>query len=510
MVNQILNTAAIRKQFPALQEKRTILDATASTQIPLPLMDFKNSAMLFYANVHRGSYEASSITTSAFEAAFSVAANFINARSVKETVMGENTTKMINAVKDSLRPEFRNGDNIVTTGLEHNANFVTWKAGLIPELKEYGRTVDLRIVDFDHRTGDLDMKQLADLVDERTKLVAVTGASNFMAVKPDIKKIAKIAHQSNYSQPNGMNGSYILVDGAQLVPSAYVDVQDLDIDFLAWSYHKMSAAQGLGGLFIRANIGETLRPFAFGGDHVAEVGRSNITFKDLPWKFMTGTPNVLETIGSGYGTSMLVNIGLNNMFLEDQVDKDTRAELLGQQMLTRILMYTPKPGDPEIKYFDISYNAADLEKAVWKAFIGSHPDIPSHLKDPEERANMVRNRVQTAMHNITAHEEEIMRPALERLVEMPNVTVYGPRDVTKRAALIAFNINGMNPHDVSRMLNAEKYGNIESRSGTHCASVAHEDLMLPGSVRISGYVYTDDDDLLKATDAIESVSRSTQ
>ena len=502
----MLNTKAVRTQFPAFDGDRVILDATASTQIPRPLMEYKAKASDLYANVHRGKYRASDITTLAYEAGFTIAANLINARSIKEIVMGQGTTDLINGVKNSLRPEFRDGDNIVTTALEHNANYVSWKKGLIPELAQYGRNIELRIVDFDPKTGELDMSQLTDLVDERTKLLAVTGASNFMGIKTDVTELARIAHQGGYTQPNGRDGAYILIDGAQLVPSTFVDVQASDLDFLVWSYHKMSSAQGLGGLFIRQEIGETLEPFAYGGDHVNDVSREEITFKGLPWKFMTGTPNILETIGSGFGTSFLINAGLGHLF-DGSESADEQIDLRGRQILTNILMYSARGDDPKIQFSEIPYNSTTADEDACFEFLESNSDIAERMHDPVERLKLTQEYVRNAMNNITLHEEEIMQPALTQLSSIQGLNIYGPLDARLRSPLIAMNIEGLDPHDISRELNKEKYGNIESRSGNHCASIAHNDLGIESTFRISGYIYTDESDISTAINAIEAISR---
>ena len=503
----MLNTSAIRSHFPAFSEDRIILDATASTQIPQPLLDYKSKSSRFYANVHRGKYSASNITTLAYEAGFTVAANLINARSIKEIVMGQGTTDVINCVKNSLRPEFKDGDNIVTTALEHNANFVSWKAGLIPELAQYGRNIELRIVDFDHKTGELDISQLKDFVDERTKLLTVTGASNFMGTKTNINELAKIAHQGGYTQPNGREGAYILVDGAQLVPSTFVDVQASDLDFLVWSYHKMSSAQGLGGLFIRQEIGETLAPFAHGGDHVEEVSRDKIKFKNLPWKFMIGTPNILETIGSGFGTSFLINAGLGHIY-DESASVDEQKDLRGKQILTNILMYTGRCDDPKIQFSEIPYNSTNTDQQACMEFLTNHPEIAEIMQDPSERLKFTQKSVRNAMQNITLHEEQIMQPTLNILSEIPEVTIYGPLDARLRSPLISMNIGGLDPHDVSREINRSKYGFVESRSGNHCASIAHKDLDVEATLRISGYIYTNLADLDTAVNAIKDISRS--
>src|SRR5262249_18445509 len=168
-------------------------------------------------------------------------AQWVNAPSRRSIVTYRGTTEAINSVMYSLLTEFRDGDNVVTTLLEHNSNFVPWFAMCREILPRFGRHVGCRVARFDHLTGELDLEHLAELVDERTKLVCVTGASNFMGSKPPLSRIREIADASGYVRDDGSTGSLLLVDAAQLVPSSHVDVQQLDVDYLAFSCHKLLA-----------------------------------------------------------------------------------------------------------------------------------------------------------------------------------------------------------------------------------------------------------------------------
>ena len=149
----------------------------------------------------------------------------------------------------SLLTEFRDGDNVVTTLMEHNSNYVPWYAMCREILPRFGIRVECRLARFDPVAGTLDLDHLASLVDRRTKLVCCTGASNFFGTKPALRTVRAIANSSGYPQPDGENRSLLVVDGAQLVPGTYVDMQDLDADFLAFSMHKMIAPFGVGVLY---------------------------------------------------------------------------------------------------------------------------------------------------------------------------------------------------------------------------------------------------------------------
>ncbi len=154
----------------------------------------------------------------------------------------------------SLQSDFRDGDNVVTTMMEHNSNFVPWYALCREILPRFGRRVECRVARFDHRTGELDLDHLAELVDARTKLVCVTGASNFLGTKPPLPLVRAIADRSGYVQPSGEVGSLLLVDAAQLAPSTSVDVQALDVDYLAFSFHKLLAPFGVGVLYAKEHL----------------------------------------------------------------------------------------------------------------------------------------------------------------------------------------------------------------------------------------------------------------
>ena len=154
----------------------------------------------------------------------------------------------------SLLTEFRDGDNVVTTLMEHNSNYVPWHALCREILPRLGRRVDCRLARFDPATGELDTDHLASLIDARTKLVCCTGASNFLGTRTPLAAIRALAGASGYRQPSGERRSYLLVDGAQLVPGSFVDVQALGVDYLAFSFHKMLAPFGVGVLYARERL----------------------------------------------------------------------------------------------------------------------------------------------------------------------------------------------------------------------------------------------------------------
>lgn len=382
---------AIRSHFLFPQEDRVVTNNAASTQPPRELLELYRTLAPQYENVHRGQSEASQATTRLFEAAYDDIARFVAAPSRRNVVIVRNATEAHNAVMYSLLTRFRDGDNVVTTTMEHNSNYVPWFAMCTQILPALGRRVDCRLARFDPVTGALDLDHLASLIDARTKLVCCTGASNFLGTKNPLAAIRALADASGYVQPNGESRSYLLVDGAQLVPAAFVDVQDLDVDYLSFSFHKMLAPFGTGALIAKEHLLETSLPFMYGGDMVAgdEVFADRVGYNTLPWKFAAGTPNILGTIVSGQAVRLLLDLAL-----------------------------TPR----QSLYFG---SATPIE-----------PGTVAH-----------------AMRRVGEWTRALTAQALDRLASIAGLTIYGPRDAERRSALIAFNVSGHDPVELARALN---------------------------------------------------------
>jgi cysteine desulfurase/selenocysteine lyase len=504
-----LDINSIREHFPFLQEAidfrvknpskdtRIFTDSTASTQMPKEILEVIAKKLFSYANIHRGQYNASIETTEEFERVYNIAANLVNADSWREIILGRNATEMINLVMRGMAGQFRHGDNVVTTKLEHNSDYVPWY-GLQQSLANFGKHIDVRVVDFDPETGELDMGQLESMVDSRTKIVACTGASNFMGIKPDIKRIGAIAHSSKYEQPDGSRGSYFLVDGAQLVPGTPVDVQDIGCDFLAWSFHKMLVPLGVGGLYGRKAVMEQLDPFLFGGDMIQDADVGMVTYKELPWKFTAGTPNILGGIASGYGMIFLMNLGLGNMNRNVAGDVATEIGRQNRAIETEVLMNTPR-GD-----FGYKFSVPKHLHEQFREYLRRHPNIAEALRNPEARIERTRETVKRAMGNINAHTRELTQYGLDLLSKDPRIKIYGPMDASKRTSLIAFNIDGIDAESLATHLNKR---HVEVRSGHHCASLAHHYLGIPGSERMSFYVYNTKKEVEAAVEAVHEMSR---
>ena len=307
-----LDAPAIRSHFTFPQAGRIVTNNAASTQPPRELIDLYHSLAPGYENVHRGQSAASLRMTELFEGSYDTIAQFIGAPGRASIALYRNTTEAINAVMYSLLTEFRDGDNVVTTLLEHNSNYVPWH-GLCREiLPRLGRRVECRLARFDPVTGELDVAHLASLIDARTKLVCCTGASNFLGSRTPLATVRVLADASGYPQPGGERRSYLLVDAAQLVPGSVTDVTEMDVDYLAFSFHKMLAPFGVGVLYARETLLRSSLPFLYGGDMIAEgrVFPDRGEYSDLPWRYAAGTPNILGAIISAQALRMLVDLAL--------------------------------------------------------------------------------------------------------------------------------------------------------------------------------------------------------
>ena len=437
-----LDVRDIRKHFAFPKAGRIVTNNAASTQPPRELAALYQSLAPGYENVHRGQSSASLEMTALFEESFDTIARFIGAPGRASIALYRNTTEAINAVMYALLTEFRDGDNVVTTTMEHNSNYVPWYAMCREILPRFGRRVDYRLARFDPRTGELDLDHLASLIDARTKLVCCTGASNFLGTRNPIGTIRVLADASGYCQPDGECRSYLLVDGAQLVPGSFVDVQALDVDYLAFSFHKMLAPFGVGVLYAREHLLESSLPFLYGGDMIAEgrVFPGYVEYNSLPWKYAAGTPNILGTIVSAQAMRIVLD-----------------------------LVLTPKS----------------------PAYFGTSRPVE-------------RSVVKQAMDRVSAWNRQLTARALGRLSAIPGITIYGPPDASLRTSLVAFNVAGRDPVSLAEGLNragVEARAGCHCATLAHHALK----LTPPASCRLSFYFYNTLGDVDRAVDAVAAV-----
>ena len=293
--------AHIRAQFPILQQTMrgkplVYLDSSASAQKPQAVIDAIVACYTtYYANIHRGVYELSQRSTDAFEGARETTRAFINANSVREIIFTRGATESINLVAASFgRTNVQAGDEVVISAIEHHSNIVPWQM----LCEQQGAR--LRVIPVDDR-GELRLDAYRDLLNERTRLVAVTHVSNVLGTINPIHDMIALAHAQ---------GIPVLVDGAQAVPHMAVDVQALDCDFYAFTGHKIYGPSGVGVLYAKARHLEAMPPYQGGGDMIASVSFEEGTeYADLPNKFEAGTPSIADVIAFGAALDWVREIG---------------------------------------------------------------------------------------------------------------------------------------------------------------------------------------------------------
>jgi len=400
-----LDVEAIRADFPALA--RTVrngnplvyLDSGATSQKPFQVLDAERSFYeLHNGAAHRGAHLLSEEGTEIYEGARAKVAAFLGV-DADEIVFTKSATEAINLVAYTLTSSVKPGDEILITEMEHHANLVPWQ-----QLAERtGATLRWFKVLPDGRL-DLD----PSLITGRTKIVAVTGQSNVTGVIPPVAEIARLAHEA---------GALVLADGAQLVPHHPVDVAAMDVDFLAFSGHKMLGPLGLGVLYGKRDRLEALPPFLAGGDMIEVVRMEGSTFQPPPARFEPGVPPAPEAAGLAAAIDYLSALG---------------------------------------------------------------------------------------MDNVAAHEESLTAHALDTLREINGVRVLGPDTTKDRGGAVAFEVEGVHPHDVGQVL--DELG-IAVRTGHHCAWPLHRALGMQASTRATFYVYNTHAEVEALADGIRYAQR---
>jgi cysteine desulfurase/selenocysteine lyase len=296
-----LDLEAIRQQFPILAERinghpLVYLDNAASTQKPLCVIDrISEVYRADYANVHRGVHTLSQRSTDLFEEAREKVRRFINARSAHEVIFVRGTTEAINLVAQSYgRPNFKAGDEILISAMEHHSNIVPWQM----LAKQTGAILKVAPICFE---GTLLMEDFEALLTEKTRLVAISQMSNALGTINPIKDITRLAHE---------RGIPVMVDGAQSAPHLPIDVRDLDCDFFAFSGHKLYGPSGIGVLYGKENLLQAMPPYQGGGDMIRRVTFEETEFNELPYKFEAGTPNIADTIALGTAIDFVEAIGM--------------------------------------------------------------------------------------------------------------------------------------------------------------------------------------------------------
>ncbi len=321
----------VRADFPVLTREvnglpLAYLDSAASAQKPEQVIDAEAEFYRHgYAAVHRGIHTLSAEATQRMENVRNQAAAFLNARSPEELVFVRGTTEGINLVANSWgNASVHAGDNIVITQMEHHANIVPWQM----LCERVG--AELRVIPL-NQDGTLQLAQLDALLDERTRLVAVTHISNVLGTENPLAEIVAKAHQV---------GAKVLVDGAQAVMHQGTDVQALDCDFYVFSGHKLYGPTGIGVLYVKEDILQAMPPWEGGGSMIATVSLTEgTTYAKAPWRFEAGTPNTGGIIGLGAAIEYVSAIGLEKIGAYEQKLMDYALHALAE--VPDLVLYGP-------------------------------------------------------------------------------------------------------------------------------------------------------------------------
>ena len=396
------NAEAIKQDFPILDqivndEPLVYLDNAATTQKPKQVLAaIENYYLRDNANVHRGVHTLAERATAAYEAARERVRSFINAASSKEVLFTRGTTTSLNWVAQFAAERLQPGDEVMISIMEHHSNVIPWQ--------EACRKTGAKLVYVYLKDGALDMEDFCAKLNERTKFVSLAHASNVLGIINPIKKIAQLVHQQ---------GALLVVDGAQSIPHMEIDVRDLDVDFFAFSGHKMAGPTGIGVLYGKEELLEQMSPVEFGGEMIDFVYEQEATWKELPWKFEAGTPNMAGAIGLAAAIDYLEDLG---------------------------------------------------------------------------------------MDAIAQHEQDLISYVFPKLQAVEGLTIYGSQDLAQRSGVIAFNLDGLHPHDVATALD---YEGVAVRAGHHCAQPLLTYLQVPATVRASFYIYNTYADCDKLVEALE-------
>jgi cysteine desulfurase / selenocysteine lyase len=299
-----LSSGLIREDFPIFQtdgkdNSLVYLDSGASAQKPLQVIeavdDFYRTA---YANIHRGVYALSEEATRRYEGARKTVQSFLNAPKVENIVFVRGTTEAINMIASGLqRSILGEGDEVLITHMEHHSNIVPWQMAC----EASGATLRVAPIN-DH--GELMMDEFSALLNERTKIVAVTHVSNALGTINPVKEITRQAHDV---------GAVVVIDGAQAVPHIAVDVQDIGCDYYVFSGHKTYGPTGIGALYGKTDLLEDLPPYQGGGDMIESVTFEKTTYAPLPARLEAGTPNIAGAIGLGAAIDYVTAIGFETL-----------------------------------------------------------------------------------------------------------------------------------------------------------------------------------------------------
>lgn len=340
----MLDIDKIRKEFPILDreigdKKLVYLDNTATSQTPGSVVGrITDIYEHTKANVHRGVHTLSQEATDLQESTRRRIQKYINAKGFEEIIFTRGTTEAINLVASSFGDRFRDGDEIILTVMEHHANIVPW------QLLQRHKDIKIRVVDI-NEAGELDMEQYRSLFNDRTRFASFAHISNVLGTVNPVEEMIRIAHS---------HGVPVLVDGAQAAPHLNIDVTALDCDFYVFSAHKMYGPTGVGVLYGKKELLETMPPYQGGGEMISHVSFEGTTFADLPFKFEAGTPDFVDIAAFSQAIDFIESLGMDNI-------RKHETELLeyttpGLLEIPGIKIYGNAPHKSAV----ISFNIADI------------------------------------------------------------------------------------------------------------------------------------------------------
>ena len=403
----MFDVETIRKDFPILSRSvngkpLVYLDSGATAQKPECVIEVVNRMHREQnANIHRGVHHLSEEATSMYEVARESVRAFIGAAAREEVIFTAGATASINTVAYAWSEKFlREGDNIIVSEMEHHSNIVPW------QMMAQRKGAELRVLPFDDE-GRLMEEKLDELLDERSKLVAVTQASNTLGTRPDLKYIIDKAHSA---------GAVVMVDGCQGVVHGGVDVVAMDCDFYAFSGHKLYAPTGIGVLYGKQALLEQMPPFLCGGDMVDRVSFERTTYAPLPLKYEAGTSNYIGAIGLGEAVRYLQGLDMQAV---EQYEHELTA--YAEQLLSQVdglRIYGTTDGKCSIVSFNVEgVHPYDMGMILDK--LGIAVRTGQHCAEPVMQHYGVTGmcRASIAMYN-THSEIEALHCGVERAVRM--------------------------------------------------------------------------------------------
>jgi len=401
------NVDKIREDFPILStivhgKPLCYLDNAATTQKPKAVLEAINNYYLHQnSNVHRGVHYLSGLATEVFEDARVKVKKFINASSTQEIIFTRGTTESINLAAYSFGRSFINeGDEIIISEMEHHSNIVPW------QLIAADKKAKIKIIPVND-DGELDLQEFERLITRKTKLVSVVYVSNSLGTINPVKTIIQTAHSHNIP---------VLIDGAQAVQHLPINVQQLDCDFFAFSGHKMYGPTGIGILYGKINLLESMPPFMGGGDMISKVSFEKTTYNELPYKFEAGTSNIAGAVGLGAAVEYISNIGIDAIAKHEKELLDYAGEVVSRFDGIKIF------GNAKNKCSVLSFVFKDIhphDMGTFLDFEGVAVRTGHHCTQPlMQRFNVpATTRASFAMYN-TREEIDILAEGIKKVIKV--------------------------------------------------------------------------------------------